>query len=62
MTKPCTAPVWLRGDTLPAWKAPPTALAAVDIAEILYASDLSSQNRRHVYNAVFNSLIDWWPI
>jgi Antitoxin VbhA len=33
-------------------------LDADAIAEILYASDLSPQNRRRVYNAVVSSLID----
>jgi hypothetical protein len=33
-------------------------LDADDISEILYASDLSPQNRRHVYDAVVNNLID----
>jgi hypothetical protein len=33
-------------------------LDADGIAEILYASDLSPQNRRRVYNAVVSSLID----
>ena len=33
-------------------------LDAVEIAELLYASDLSPQTRRHVHDAVVSSLIE----
>jgi hypothetical protein len=35
-------------------------LDADDIAEILYASDLSAENRRYVHNALASSMLEGW--
>jgi Antitoxin VbhA len=35
-------------------------LDADDIAEILCASDLSDENRRHVHNAIVSGMIEGW--